>query len=854
MPVLTRWIGRLSELYQEDQIVNYKYLFHIILIVICFYVNSPPILAQEIISNESSEVGTDIIDWSDGWQFIKDNQDMGVVNLPHTCSVGDGLSEDYFKGITKYKKHLNVEKGKTYILMFEAVGQTASVYIDGQLVRVHKGGYTPFVISICENEVGTKEIQVVCDNHADETRAPTVEYFNLYNGIYRRVWLMETDTAHFLWDTYGMDRFHVVQNDVSASCARFTVKTELEIKEEKKIELVVRLFDADGDVVLSDSESFKDKYGKISFSNEYVLESPHLWQGKIDPYLYTLTLELYDGSKLIDTAYTKIGFRWFTIDDDNNFYLNGNLYDLYGVNLHQDSPNAMIAVTDEDIRNDYFIVNESGATMVRLVHYPHNAYSYDICDRLGIIVQTEIPWIQNCNYSDGELFYSNLDNQLKELINNFYNHPSIIFWGLSNEVGGGKYDFEKSIRWHKRLCDTARELDKTRLVGAAITSNTLVNKWENLNRFSFLDYVGINIYYGWYTTEDSFFTIKEKVTETITRLQKYEDIPAIAITEYGCGNNPFQHSADAFLSKETGGSGEWHSEEYANEFHEAYWDSIENNNILFSTVWSMFDFYHTGRNEGGVPYQNDKGLVTRDRKTYKDIFYLYQSVWREDAPVVHIASKRFLYRTAKETGIKIYANVDTLKLYIDGIEVESLVSSNEGNIWAFKPVNFSAGRHTITAVGEKNGVIQEDSTEWTFLDVISQLKVTEQPQNQSVYIYQPAKNRINIEGGELPYKFRWQFSNLNTAEWIDVDNNDAFVVENNEIVILTGHNRLKEDFRLRCIVEDNLGECVVSDSTVITIYGGKLFTRKGFLHIFFVTSFIIVVGLVTVIVKIRRNK
>ncbi len=665
----------------------------------------------------------------DKWQFAKSAPEMWTnVTIPHSCNAIDGHSSSYYRGKTYYKKILNFtseQAAKPQFLLFEGAAQAATVSVNGKVLTIHKGGYTPFVVSLKDAvKPGENEILVMCDNAEDMELIPVSSDFNKNNGLHNPAFLLEMNEVYASPVNYGLYRMHVTTPEVSESKAITQINTYIQnaSKQQQKVTVFLSLIDASGKVCYSSKDKIvlKENSG-MDFQKKFSLNKPHLWNGLADPYLYTVKLQIADSKgTVLDNLGTTVGYRYYRMDAEKGFFLNGHSYPLRGVSMHQDWDKCASAVSMEQFDKDYSIIKELGANFLRLAHYPHNDYAFKKCDEMGIIVQTEIPWVNICGVKATATYFDNIHQQMKEMIANLYNHPSIVCWGMWNELDAwgntdhfqGKIDTERVVKETARLHDFAKSLDLHRLVGMTDCSNFERDGYRNLKG----DYYSENRYNGWYYNEFSDFT-KEMTGD-------HQKMGILNVSEYGCGINPFCHSLDPLKTTKRATGGSRHDEEFGNLLHESHLKQImEMPFINFTSLWIMFDFPVANRFEGymdtedGVnfsesedrKFMNDKGLVTRDRMTKKDVFYLYKSAWNNKETTVYITSRRFKLRPADTpVQIKVYSNAKTLTLFQNGKEVETLNGSGEktGVIWNFKPISFTSQKDSFKVVSD-NGTADE---------------------------------------------------------------------------------------------------------------------------------------------------
>jgi len=622
------------------------------------------------------------------WEFSKDGTNWERVTVPHSYNAIDGRSAKYYRGPATYRRTIDIwDPERPAYLLFEGAAQKATVRVNGREACVHKGGYTAFSVNLKGLLVkGENTVEVVCDNTEDIDMIPVSSDFNKNGGLHNPAWLyVPAGDVYFDPAEFGPYRLHVTQENVSEASADVTVKAAVH----GKADVTLKVRNAAGKVV------YKHTKNDVSGSYEHVftLNNPHLWNGVEDPYLYTVELSAGD-----DDAMTEAGFRYYSIDREKGFFLNGKPYPLRGVSMHQDMDGKATALTYEDYDRDYETVRELGCNFLRLAHYPHNDYAFRLCDRMGIIVQTEIPWVNICGVRASEVYFENIHAQMAEMIRNLYNHPSIVFWGMWNELDswGNKENFQGTLDARRVADETARlyayakSLDPTRFVGLTDDSVFERDFYTQLRA----DYYSENRYFGWYYTPGDF----SGLTESMTWIR--DNMGPANLSEYGVGINPYCHTWDEEAIRRYW-EDDKHMEEYGNRSHESHAQQIARMPWLnFTSLWILFDFPVADRHEGFMDsddginfienpdrmYMNDKGLVTRDRATKKDVFYLYKAWWNDREETVYIAGRRLTARPADEPfTLTVYSNAPSLKLMKDGVEVGELVSSGEdtGVIWKF---------------------------------------------------------------------------------------------------------------------------------------------------------------------------
>ena len=705
------------------------------------------------------------------WQFQKSTAaEVSVVSLPHTCNAVDGKSASYYRGTATYTRSLNLtaaQVNNSSYLCFSKAGQKCTVTVNGHALPTHYGGYTPFIFDISNYlSVGDNNISVVCDNSLDWDLAPISGDFNFNNGLYDMVYFVNCANVYFDTEKYGIDRLHITQSEVSESSAKVLVETNIK-NNSLNISggaLVYEIKDTNGTVVHSETENISiDGKSSYNAAKSITIQNPTLWDGLNNPYLYTVNVSLKVNDSIIDTCSHKLGLRYYELDKENGFKLNGKQYLLRGFAMHQDYENAGSAATKELIDKDLEIVVESGANMLRLAHYPHSKYIYQRCDELGIIVQTEIPWVNHYGLNATDKYFDNIKNNMKEMIINYYNHPSIVFLGMSNELGGshlsgtnqqGEYDYDNALIKTRELYDYSKTLSNQHLIGIVAHDPTFKYVRSKIADWSFLDWIGLNIYKGWYGGNFTDFTAAVNEYRT-----KY---PNICIAEYGAGANIGTHSETPETTTNTGSGGARHDEEYQNLFHESYLSQIaEKPWLIFTTAWALFDFAVSGRNEGGLSYVNDKGFVTRDRTVKKDAFYLYKSYF-SDTPTVYITSRRFAERTGNTIKIKVYSNCGNLKLYQNGNLIQTLnTAASLGCVWEFDPVNFVNRTDEFVVRGTKNSIEYTDTVNFSTTNIA--VTATDFTVGNNLVVLTSEEPADNLDVNLIPE------NSVGTVNWADVE-------------------------------------------------------------------------------------
>lgn len=582
------------------------------------------------------------------WVFSKEAQAVPekkpknwyVVNLPHTWNAIDGQDggADYYRGICYYARQVKkseLPEADQYFLEIRGANSSADVYVNGKKLAHHDGGYSTWRVNMTDVMQDKNLIVVAVDNSENESVYPQNADFTFYGGLYRGVNIIAVSHSHFDLEYYGAPGIQVTP-EICGQDAR--VKTEVYVTNaEAGQRLCFRILDAGGEAVAQCKKDVSENVAELD------IPKVHLWQGRKDPYLYTAEVALMEGEEVLDQVSTRFGCRSFEIDAERGFILNGESYPLRGVSRHQDRWGIGNALLPEHHREDMELICEVGANTIRLAHYQHDSYFYDLCDEKGMVVWAEIPYISHHMERGRE----NTISQMKELIMQNYNHPSIVVWGLSNEITMSGKSTEDLLENHRLLNDLAHKLDPTRKTTiAAVTMCDIHDPYIQIP-----DVVSYNHYFGWYGGNTSmngpWFDEFHK---------EFPEIP-IGCSEYGCEGLNW-HSSDPEQGDYT--------EEYQAYYHEELIKQLFTRPYLWAThVWNMFDFGADARNEGGENGQNHKGLVTFDRKYKKDAFYAYKA-WLSRDPFVHICGKRYVDRVEDVTKITVYSNQPEVELLVNG--------------------------------------------------------------------------------------------------------------------------------------------------------------------------------------------
>ena len=589
-----------------------------------------------------------IVNFNHSWAFAKGvstvpaeiSPEWEQVNLPHSWNATDGQDggNDYFRGTCQYAKSFTkaeLPEGQRHYLEIQGANSSADVTLNGKHLAHHDGGYSTWRVDLTDTLQEENLLVISVDNAPNEFVYPQMADFTFYGGLYRNVNIIAVPETHFDLDYYGAPGIKVTPvvagKDANVEIEVFTTN----IKPGQHLQYTV--LDAQGEVITNVTTGEH----KINFT----IENAHLWHGRKDPYLYSVEVQLVEDAQILDSVSTHFGCRYFAVDPEKGFLLNGEEYPLHGVSRHQDRWGIGNALLPEHHDEDMALICEVGATTIRLAHYQHDQYFYDLCDKVGMVIWAEIPYISRHMPTGRE----NTISQMKELICQNYNHPSIVVWGLSNEISiaGSNADLLEN---HNILNDMCHEMDKTRLTTIAVVSMCSMDD----PYLQIPDLVSYNHYFGWYGGDTS---MNGPWFDKFHA--KYPNIP-IGCSEYGCEALNW-HSSDPFQGDYT--------EEYQAFYHEELIRQLFSRKYIWSThVWNMFDFGADARAEGGENGQNHKGLVTFDRKYKKDSFYAYKA-WLSDEPFVHLCGKRYVDRVEDVTKVTVYSNQPSVELFANGVSL-----------------------------------------------------------------------------------------------------------------------------------------------------------------------------------------
>ena len=625
------------------------------------------------------------------------------VDLPHTWNAQDALSGkiDYKRGIGNYEKNLFIRpewKGKRLFIRFEGVNNIADVFINRRHIGEHRGGYGAFIFEITGKvEYGKENSILVRVNNGEQLDImPLVGDFNFYGGIYRDVHLLITDETCISPLDYASPGVRLIQDSVSHRYAKVRAIVDLSngSSGNQEVELNVRLLD--GQRVVKEGTKNVNLSGNEVMQQEltFEIDQPHLWNGRQDPFLYQAEVTLFRNGQMVDRVTQPLGLRFYRIDSDKGFFLNGKHLPLKGVCRHQDRSEVGNALRPQHHEEDAALMLEMGVNAVRLAHYPQATYFYDLMDKNGIIVWAEIPFVGPGGYNDKGFvdlpaFRANGKEQLKELIRQHYNHPSICVWGLFNELTELG---DNPVEYIKKLNVLAHQEDTTRPTTSAS------NQMGDLNFIT--DAIAWNRYDGWYggTPAD--------LGKWLDRMHKDHPKICIAISEYGAGASIY-HQQDSLVK--TVPTSWWHPENWQTYYHIENWKTISSRPYVWgSFVWNMFDFGAAHRTEGDRPGINDKGLVTFDRKVRKDAFYFYKANWNREEPMLYLTGKRNTVRTQRLQTITAFTNLSGAELFVNGKSYGKAIPDSYA-ILEWKNVELEPGENEIKVVSTNKKLPLSDS-------------------------------------------------------------------------------------------------------------------------------------------------
>lgn len=635
-------------------------------------------------------------DWNFRFSHQVDKNSSRRVDLPHTWNAQDALSgkPDYKRGIGNYDKKLFIRsewKGKRLFLRFEGANCVSNVFINGKQIGEHRGGYGAFIFEITDKvNYGKDNTVLVRVNNGEQLDVmPLVGDFNFYGGIYRDVHLLVTEDICISPLDYASPGVYLFQQHVGEKQAAVLARINLSNGTEHPRQATLRLQVKEGDKVVYQADKKVTVAPHTSVQPEemsFTLLNPRLWNGREDPFMYQTVITLVKDGKEIDKVEQPLGLRYYATDADRGFFLNGKHLPLHGVCRHQEWAEVENALRPMHHEEDTRLMLEMGVNAIRLAHYPQATYMYDLMDRNGIVTWAEIPFVGPGGYADKGFvdqpsFRENGKEQLKEMIRQHFNHPSICFWGLFNEL---KENGDNPLEYIKELNVLAHQEDPTRPTTSASNQGGAIN--------FITDNIAWNRYDGWYGATPA--TLASWLDKTH---QAHPEIK-IAISEYGAGASIY-HQQDSLVQTSPGSW--WHPENWQTEYHIQNWKIISERPYVWgSFVWNMFDFGAAHRTEGDRPGINDKGLVTHDRKVKKDAFYFYKANWNPE-PMVYIAGHRSVNRVKPVTEVQIFSNCAEVTLKVNG-QIIKKMQPDGVKVCIFKDIRLKKGENNIE-VSAKNG-------------------------------------------------------------------------------------------------------------------------------------------------------
>lgn len=634
--------------------------------------------------------------WDSGWSEVE---------IPHTWNAKDMQvqADNFYEGAAYYKKQYFFPtelKGKRVFLRFEGVGSCAEVFVNGMLATSHKGGYSAFACEISPLLKAGEENEIIVK--ADNKSRPDVipinhNLFGVYGGIYRPVWLIVTEPYNISVTDCASPGVYVTQKNVSKKQANVNVKVKLDngTLQPASVTLQNTIYNQEGKQIATQSRSFElSAQGEQAYESSFTIKNPTLWQGRENPYLYKVVSRLIKDGKVIDEMVQPLGLRKYEIVAGKGFYLNGEKYPMYGVTRHQDWWGLGSALKNENHDFDLATIMDVGATTVRFAHYQQSDYLYSRCDSLGLIIWAEIPFVNRVSGEEAE----NCRNQLREMIRQSFNHPSIYVWGLHNEV-------YQPHQYTRELTQSLHDLAKTEDPDRYTVS---VNGYGHMEHPVNLvaDIQGMNRYFGWYEKKI------QDIKPWVENLEKEYPHQKLMLTEYGADAN-LNHQTE-YLGEALNWTKEFYPEAFQTKTHEYQWSVIAAHPyIIASYLWNTFDFCAPLWVRGGVPARNMKGLVTFDRKVKKDSYFWYKANWSKD-PVLFLTQRRNWDREKKETSVTVYSNIGTPKVYLNGKELSGIREGYTPVHYIIDHVTLENGKNIVKTVVVKDGKTYEDEIEWMY--------------------------------------------------------------------------------------------------------------------------------------------
>jgi beta-galactosidase len=656
-----------------------------------------------------------VVPFDSDWKFYKgdvegasaaDFVDAGWQNvtLPHTYNAQDALpGNSMYQGPAWYRKSFTARpewKGRRVFVRFEAASLAADVYLNGTRLGRHEGGFAAFCYELTPNlRIGAANIFAVRVDNQRGTISPLGGDFTIFGGLYRSVALIVTGPVDITPLDFASPGVYLKETSVTDARAEVEVTTKVSNggAQPQNVTARITVLDARNNAVVTGRANAAVKAGETGdVKQTIVIARPHLWNGTADPYLYKARIELLEGTKTVDAIEQPLGLRYFKIDPQQGYVLNGKVMHIHGVDLHQDGGEVGWAVSPKDEDRDMAILRELGADGVRLAHYQHSEHFHTLCDRNGVLTWSELAMVNNVQHTDA--FRANVRQQLTELIRQNFNHPAIVMWSMHNEIGARSQPTDIV----QELAALSHAEDPTRPTTGAASGDTMANLPGVM---SALDLVSVNIYSGWYGGKS------EELGPQLDAANLKFGSRGESLSEYGAGASVKQHQ-QGMTDKPTPGS-RLHPEEWQAIQHEIQYPIILARPYMWgSFIWCLFDFASAGRHEGDADGINDKGLVTRDRATRKDAFYFYKAHWNPE-PMIYITSRRDTERKSASTAIKVYSNGPQVTLKLNGKSLGE-APQTASHVFVLQDATLAEGGNLIEAEGSVNGKAVKDSCKWTY--------------------------------------------------------------------------------------------------------------------------------------------
>ena len=660
----------------------------------------------------------EVTSFNDGWEFkkgpfskeamqaaVKWNAGWQEVTLPHTWNADDMQKKvsAFYEGVGYYRKKCifpESMKGKRLFLRFEGVGSCAEVYVNGYLTGTHKGAYSAFVCEIGSQVKFGEENEIIVK--ADNTARPDVipvnhVLFGVYGGIYRPVWLVITEPCGIVVNDCASSGVYITQKNVSKQSAEVNVKVKVDNATLAPVPLVLEnvIYDGSGKLVKKHNQAFElTSQGVQSYSSQFKLSNPHLWQGREDPYLYKVVSRLLQNGRVLDEVVQPLGLRKYEVVAGKGFFLNGKKYPMYGVTRHQDWWGLGSALTNKEHDFDLAQIMDIGATTVRFAHYQQSDYIYSRCDTLGLVIWAEIPFVNRVTGQE----WDNAHQQMRELVRQSFNHPSIYVWGIHNEV---YHPHGYTAALTQSVHDLCKLEDPDRYT---VSVNGYGNVGHPVNQNA--DIQGMNRYFGWYERKI------QDIKPWIEKMEKEYPWQRLMLTEYGADAN-IAHQTE-ILGDALNWTSPFYPETFQTKTHEYQWSVIaQHPYITASYLWNMFDFAVPTSKRGSVDARNMKGMMTFDRKIKKDSYFWYKANWSKE-PVLYMTQRRNVLRERKETSVTVYSNIGTPKVYLNDRELSGIRKGYTDVHYVFDKVLLNDGKNVLRAVVTWQGREYVDEMEWEY--------------------------------------------------------------------------------------------------------------------------------------------